>query len=200
MGTYAYMHWRREREARHRLTVAEVDRARQAQLVQTSKLLALQARIEPQFLFDALGRVRDALDRSVDVAEQRLADLITLLRSLQPATDATASSLGREFALVHAFGRAADLPADRSAPFSAAFSAVFSAVRSGALWAWPSAWALSASALAVSSPGSAYAILVFTPNSCSAIRARALSMSARTPSMSKEIRTEGLYASPLSSQ
>ncbi|HET9823039.1 MAG TPA: hypothetical protein VFQ16_14555 [Burkholderiaceae bacterium] len=111
MGTYAYMHWRREREARHRLAVAEVERARQAQLVQTSRLLALQARIEPQFLFDALGRVRDALDRSVDVAEQRLADLITLLRSLQPATDATASSLGREFALVHAFGRAADLPA-----------------------------------------------------------------------------------------
>jgi LytS/YehU family sensor histidine kinase len=96
---------------RARLRGLEMGRARQESMLQSARLLALQARVEPQFLFDALDRVREAIDRSVDEAEHRLLDLIALLRAMQPAAGTTASSVEREFSLLHAFGRAAELPA-----------------------------------------------------------------------------------------
>jgi hypothetical protein len=42
------------------------------------------------------------------VAERRLGDLIALLRAMQPAAGATASTLGREFELVQSYARASE--------------------------------------------------------------------------------------------
>jgi Histidine kinase len=111
VGTLAYAHWRRERDTLLRLRGAEVERARQQQRVQSARLLALQARVEPQFLFDTLRRVRDQIGSADAAAERLLGDLIALLRAMQPAAGATASSVAREFALIEAYARANETPA-----------------------------------------------------------------------------------------
>jgi hypothetical protein len=108
IATVAYAQWRSEQDMLHRVQAAELSRAREQQIVQSARLLALQARVEPQFLFDTLQRVRELIDRSAAAAETRLSDLIALLRAMQPAAGATASTVEREFALVQAWGRASD--------------------------------------------------------------------------------------------
>jgi Histidine kinase len=115
LGTVAYAHWRRGSDTLQRLQNAESARAREEQALQSARLLALQARVEPQFLFDTLKRVMhqvgDAAGPSPPAAEQLLADLSALLRAMQPAVGATASTVQRELALVQAYARAADAPA-----------------------------------------------------------------------------------------
>jgi Histidine kinase len=114
IGTVAYAAWRRERDTQARLQAAEVSRAHQEQQLQSARLLALQARVEPQFLFDTLARVREGIEPAAAesaVAERRLSDLIALLRAMQPVAGATASTLGREFELVQAYARASEAAA-----------------------------------------------------------------------------------------
>jgi hypothetical protein len=126
LGAVAYAHWRRGSETLQRLRSAETARAREEQALQSARLLALQARVEPQFLFDTLKRVRDGIGPidAADVAEQAergsgapsnaeqlLVDLSALLRAMQPAVGATASTVAREMALVQAYARAANAPA-----------------------------------------------------------------------------------------
>jgi len=110
IATFAYAQWRRAQDTLARVQAAEVGRARQEQLVQSARLLTLQARVEPQFLFDALQRVRTLIDSSADAAERLLGDLIALLRAMQPAAGATASTVAREFGLVEAYARASEAP------------------------------------------------------------------------------------------
>jgi hypothetical protein len=118
LGTVAYAHWRRCHETLQRLQGAEVARAREEQQLQSARLLALQARVEPQFLFDTLQRVLDLLPAG-DVAlqarpseqtsalpsEQLLANLCDLLRIMQAAPDTTVSTAAREQALAQAYAR-----------------------------------------------------------------------------------------------
>lgn len=111
LGTVAYAHWRRANDTLRRVQSAELGRAQQEQLLQSARLLALQARVEPQLLFDTLQRVRDGIGPATEAADQLLHDLIALLRALQPAVGATASTVAREMALVQAYGRAAGQPA-----------------------------------------------------------------------------------------
>jgi hypothetical protein len=125
LGTVVYAHWRRCHETLQRLQGAEVARAREEQQLQSARLLALQARVEPQFLFDTLQRVLD-LSPAGDVApqarpseqtsaltsEQLLANLCDLLRIMQAAPDTPASIAAREEALAQAYARVLgpDLP------------------------------------------------------------------------------------------
>ncbi len=114
LATVAYAQWRSGADTLQRLNAAQVGRAREEQTLQSARLLALQARVEPQFLFDTLNRVRDGIDpagRATATAEQLLTDLIALLRAMQPAVGATASTVARELALVQAYARAAHTPA-----------------------------------------------------------------------------------------
>jgi hypothetical protein len=131
LGTVAYAHWRRGSDTLQRLQNAESARAREEQALQSARLLALQARVEPQFLFDTLKRVMHrvgdgknesegenegesegaGVGPSQPGAEQLLADLSALLRAMQPAVGATASTVERELALVQAYARAADAAA-----------------------------------------------------------------------------------------
>jgi hypothetical protein len=109
--TAAYAQWRREQRSRARLHAAALERAMRERLLQSTRLLAMQAQVEPQLLFDALRRVRSLIADSRDAAERLLADLIAMLRALQPAAGATASSVGRECALVQSHARVADASA-----------------------------------------------------------------------------------------
>lgn len=100
-----YAYWRVTRRALRAAQASETARMLHEQRVQTGQLLALQSRVEPQLLFDALERV-GALHRSdPGTADDLLADLIALLRSIQPSAGVDSSTLQREFRLVQAWLR-----------------------------------------------------------------------------------------------
>ena len=103
LATYAY--WRVTQRAMRRVQAAETERARSEQRVQTARLLALQSRVEPQLLFDTLGRVGAMHASDPSAADALLADLIALLRSMQPGVGADNSTVEREFGLVDAWLR-----------------------------------------------------------------------------------------------
>jgi hypothetical protein len=108
LGLAAYAHWRAGERALARQHAAEGERACQLQRLHAARLLALQARVEPELLFATLDEVRArAGDGSTqdDDAERLLADLIGLLRRLLPSAQANRSTLARELALVQAQAR-----------------------------------------------------------------------------------------------
>ena len=104
-GLAIYAYWRVTQRALRRAHAAATERVRNEQRVQTARLLALQSRVEPQLLFDALGRVGALHDRDPQAADALLADLIALLRSMLPGAKADNSTVEREFALVEAWLR-----------------------------------------------------------------------------------------------
>jgi Histidine kinase len=110
LGVAGYARWRASQALQARLRAAEAQRARQHQQLQLQRLLALQARVEPQLLFDTLARVQALIDSHTAEAAQLLEDLIALLRGLLPAPGATATTLGRELQLVQAYGRVLRAP------------------------------------------------------------------------------------------
>jgi len=103
MAVYAY--WRTTQRALRRVQAAEADRIRDRQQLLAARLLALQARVEPQFLFDALSRIGDLHERDPQTADALLADLIALLRAMLPVGTAATSNVEREFALARAWSR-----------------------------------------------------------------------------------------------
>jgi hypothetical protein len=105
LGISIYAYWRVTQRAMRRAQAAETERMRNEQRVQTARLLALQSRVEPQMLFDALARVCELHAREPHAADTLLADLIALLRAMQPGARADNSIVEREFALVEAWLR-----------------------------------------------------------------------------------------------
>lgn len=113
MAMYGY--WRVTRRSLREVQKAHAERIRNEQHLLSAKLLALQARVEPQLLFDTLSRVWRLHESDPQAADALLADLIALLRALLPGGTAVVSNVGREFELVAAWMRVArDLgePAD----------------------------------------------------------------------------------------
>lgn len=105
LGTSIYAYWRVTQRSTRQAQAAETERMRNEQRVQTSRLLALQSRVEPQMLFDSLGRIAALHLREPEAADALLADLIALLRAMQPRHAADNSTVEREFALVEAWIR-----------------------------------------------------------------------------------------------
>ncbi len=103
MAVYAY--WRTTRHALERIQQSESGRMRDRQQLLAARLLALQARVEPQFLFDALSRIGELHERDPHGADAMLADLIALLRAMLPVGSAQTSTVAREFALAQAWLR-----------------------------------------------------------------------------------------------
>jgi LytS/YehU family sensor histidine kinase len=68
-----------------------------------SRLKAMQARVDPQFLFDTLARVEQLRDREPAKADRVLGDLIVYLRAALPLVKETASTLATEFDLLRAY-------------------------------------------------------------------------------------------------
>ena len=82
-----------------RLAAAQAaQRATRRRLVH-SRLQAVQARIDPQLLFEMLDAVRRAYDDDVSRAERLLDELVTFLRAALPRVRSTSSSVRREGAL-----------------------------------------------------------------------------------------------------
>jgi hypothetical protein len=111
LGTAGYAQWRSSQRVLAQALAADTERARQAQQGQAAHLLALQARVEPQLLFDALTRIDALIAAPGGAADTALDDLIVLLRLLLPRHGAEASTLARELALLAALGRVSGEPA-----------------------------------------------------------------------------------------
>lgn len=90
---------------------AELDRADTQREIVASRLKVLQARVEPELLFDALADVRDAYLVDPAAADALLDDLVAYLRAALPQMRGGASTLGREAALAEAYLRV--IPAGR---------------------------------------------------------------------------------------
>jgi len=102
-ATFAYLDWRRTRAARARTHAAQVDRARSARRALESRLQAMQARVEPQFLFNTLSQVRELYRRESAQGERMLEELIAFLRAAMPKMRDTSSTVGQEIELVRAY-------------------------------------------------------------------------------------------------
>ena len=102
-AVFLYAQWRTAHKTEQRLQKAELDRVRKSRLALESRLQALQARVEPKFLFNTLAQVRDLYDHDASTASTMLDDLIAYLRAAMPHMRNTSSTLGQEVELVRAY-------------------------------------------------------------------------------------------------
>jgi LytS/YehU family sensor histidine kinase len=63
----------------------------------------MQARVEPQFLFNTLAQVRELYEQDATIAARMLDDLIAYLRAALPQLRESSSTLGREVELARAY-------------------------------------------------------------------------------------------------
>ncbi|HZA94748.1 MAG TPA: histidine kinase [Burkholderiaceae bacterium] len=103
LGYWFFTSARADREARCRLADAECrQQALQAQMCE-AQLTALQAQIEPHFLFNTLANVKRLYETAPDQGREMLASLINYLRAALPAMRESGSTLGRELELARSF-------------------------------------------------------------------------------------------------
>jgi hypothetical protein len=103
VGCFVYVNRRSERQARERTHAAEVAREWARRRTLESQLQAMQARVEPQFLFNTLAQVRELYDRDEGIASRMLDDLIAYLRAALPHLRGSSSTLGQEVELARAY-------------------------------------------------------------------------------------------------
>jgi sensor histidine kinase YesM len=94
---------RRALRARARMHGAEMERIAAEKRSIESDLQAMQARVEPQFLFNTLAQVRELYDKHAGRAERMLDELIAYLRAAMPKMRDTSSTLGQELDLARAY-------------------------------------------------------------------------------------------------
>jgi hypothetical protein len=85
------------------LHAAELDRIRRSKVALESRLQAMQARVEPRFLFNTLGQVERLYEREPGQAGRMLDDLIAYLRAAMPHMRDTSSTVAQEMDLASAY-------------------------------------------------------------------------------------------------
>ncbi|MBK6863644.1 MAG: histidine kinase [Ideonella sp.] len=100
---WVYAALREKWRAAARMQVLQVAHAEIRRRAMQTQLQALQARVEPKFLFDALREVRRRLDDQPKAAGEMLDDLVNYLRSALPRLRDSSSTLGQELELVAAY-------------------------------------------------------------------------------------------------
>jgi hypothetical protein len=101
---YALFYLMREDE-QQRLLLCDAecaDQALSAQMLQ-ARLSALQAQIEPHFLFNTLANVRRLYETTPERGREMLSCLIDYLRAALPSMRSSSSTLGRELDLARSF-------------------------------------------------------------------------------------------------
>lgn len=104
--------------ALERLRAAELDRITRSREVVESRLQAMQARVEPTFLFDTLGHVAGLYQRDAWLAERMLEALVAFLRAAMPHMRHTSSTVVQEAELVRAYLGVARIRLDGRLEFS----------------------------------------------------------------------------------
>ena len=102
-ATWLILDRRRAESSRVRLQSAEDDRIAAQKRSIESDLQAMQARVEPQFLFNTLAQVRQLYEQHPDRGEHMLDELIAYLRAAMPLMRDTSSTLGQEIELARAY-------------------------------------------------------------------------------------------------
>jgi hypothetical protein len=100
---FVYAGRRAARRAEARLRAAELDRIRRSKLALESRLQAMQARVEPQFLFNTLLQIERLNPLDPELAAHMLDDLIAYLRAAMPLMRDTSSTVAQEFELARAY-------------------------------------------------------------------------------------------------
>ena len=98
-----YADRRAARKTKAHLQAAEFDRIRRSKLALESRLQAMQARVEPQFLFNTLAQVERLYARDPVLGGRMLDDLIAYLRAAMPHMRDTSSTVAQEIDLVRAY-------------------------------------------------------------------------------------------------
>jgi len=101
--TAGYRYRRRALQRTTRVRAAELDHARLSREMQEARLAAMQACIEPQFLFDTLRDAGRLQENDPKRATQLIDDLIAYLRAALPHLTATRSTVGKECGLATAW-------------------------------------------------------------------------------------------------
>ena len=94
---------RRANNERDRMHAAELARVAAERRSVESNLQAMQARVEPQFLFNTLAQVKRAYAHNAALGKQILDALIAYLRAAMPKMRDTSSTVGQELELVRAY-------------------------------------------------------------------------------------------------
>ncbi len=102
-ATFVYADLKRNRESAARLHAATLQRAQAARDVLQTRLQSMQARVEPQFLFDTLDRIGEIYERDPAKGQRTIDDLIAYLRIAMPQMHKSTSTLAREIELVHTY-------------------------------------------------------------------------------------------------
>ncbi len=102
-AVFLYADRRTARRTEARLHAAELNRIRASRTALESRLQAMQARVEPQFLFNTLAQVEQLFEHDPPAADRMLDDLIAYLRAAMPAMRDTSSTVGREVELARAY-------------------------------------------------------------------------------------------------
>ena len=102
-ATFVYADLKRNRESAARLQAATLRRTQAARDVLQTRLQAMQARVEPQFLFDTLDRIGEIYDRDPAKGQRTIDDLIVYLRTAMPQMNSSNSTLAREIDLVRTY-------------------------------------------------------------------------------------------------
>ena len=101
--TAGYRYWRRAAARTARAHAAELEHARVTRQTQESRLQAMQACIEPQFLFETLGDVDRLHASDARTAVRLLDDLIVYLRAALPHLKESTSTVAKESELATAY-------------------------------------------------------------------------------------------------
>lgn len=102
-AVFLYAGRRAARRTEARLRAAELERIRRSKLALESRLQAMQARVEPQFLFNTLAQVECLYELEHRVAARMLDDLIAYLRAAMPLMRDTSSTVAQELELARAY-------------------------------------------------------------------------------------------------
>jgi hypothetical protein len=100
---FLYADRRAARKTTQLLNDAELDRIRRSRLALESRLQAMQARVEPQFLFNTLSQVERLYELDARLAARMLDDLIAYLRAAMPLMRDTSSTVAQEIELARAY-------------------------------------------------------------------------------------------------
>jgi len=100
---FLYADRRTARRTEASLQAAERNRIRASRTALESRLQAMQARVEPQFLFNTLAQVERLYEVDSALAGRMLDDLIAYLRAAMPAMRDTSSTVGQEVDLARAY-------------------------------------------------------------------------------------------------
>lgn len=85
------------------LHAAELDRLRRSRIALESRLQAMQARVEPQFLFNTLAQLESLYKLDRPLAARMMDDLIAYLRAAMPMMRDTSSTVAQEIELARAY-------------------------------------------------------------------------------------------------